>query len=179
MSFARNNLLRLAVTATLFTSLTTGAFAHGHRFYASLNCNHEDSLSPSSLTLEVAGAGFATHMVGPVVCVSEDYIFQFQPDGTIDGAGVFKLRDCNGDLLVLGAPEIWMKPTPEGRHFAEFGGEYTVLTERCTGRFAGATGRGLLYGWADNDAQPFGGGQGFAEMCGTLVMAKKACPPRK
>lgn len=135
--------------------------------------------------MEIAGAGWGTQMRGIVVCISQDYVFV---EG--EGSATFKMRDSSGDVLVYQTTQIVTWQTPRGRHFAEFKGEYEVATAECTGRYAGATGKGYIEGWADNDptsdapvldpSMPppsvlTGSGQGYAEMAGTLILRKPAC----
>jgi hypothetical protein len=178
--------IRFSMTATLIFGLAASAFAGAKRLHVVLNCDHEDLMEdiPVStlypeiesnetipvLFLEIAGAGFASQMCGPVVCVSRDYYIAFDSETTGKGSATFRLRDRTGEVIVMSA-EISLSHAPG--HFAGFTGKYKIDPKLSTGRFAGATGCGKITGWADNDGEPFSGGQGYAEMTGTLILAQK------
>ena len=71
-------------------------------------------------------------------------------------------------------------PPASSEHALVFAGTYQIKESSGTGRFAGATGTGVLNGWADYDDATMSGGQGYWQFSGNLTLPEKPhCGGRK
>ncbi|HOB99795.1 MAG TPA: hypothetical protein PKM43_13770 [Verrucomicrobiota bacterium] len=70
----------------------------------------------------------------------ETIYFDWQGSGMTMGLICFKLVTANGDILTITAEGL------EDPVTLSFGGPWQIVPEKCTGRFAGATGHGTMAG---------------------------------
>ncbi len=72
--------------------------------------------------------------------VQETIYLNWQGSGKTMGLICFKLTTANGDILTITSESL------EDPVTLSFGGPWQIVPEKCTGKFAGATGQGILAG---------------------------------
>lgn len=168
-------MLAAAILGLGATALTAHA---PQRLQGFFYCNHKDylDLPNGAVNIVVAGAGFVSHLEGPVVCFTDDEIVYLNPADPRPSSATYTLRDVTGDTIVLSLKAL---PTPPSSHAITFGGTFEIIGG--TGRFAGATGTGGVWsGWADYDDVTMTIGQGYWKFEGPIVLPPKAhCPDKK
>jgi hypothetical protein len=162
--------LSLPFVAVLLLLQPLGAIADGQvPFRGFWNTRHTDTIDfdPSVgpvIRVEVTGTGKCSHL-GAAECQSTDQVAVLATGGI---TATYTYTAANGDTLLLTAESQTVALDPiVGR--ISFEGTFEVLGG--TGRFAGASGRGTLIGWALFN-QPFGSpqndGPGFFAFDGWL-----------